>query len=107
MAMRPRPIPPPSDDDVLLAKNGDKKAYYRVANQKSRMRKRQKEIEAWESANVPNARAKSPIPSSPPPSDNGDDDSHMSYDDDAMDYTPECDERYVLLPLSAFLVCPC
>ena len=45
----PRPLFPPSDSDIALAEAGDRSARDRIRQQRSRMRKRQREIAQWES----------------------------------------------------------
>jgi hypothetical protein len=47
----PRPLFPPSDSDIALAEAGDKSAYERVKKQRTRMRKREREIAQWEEKN--------------------------------------------------------
>lgn len=60
----PKPVREPSASDIALAEAGDKAAYFRVANRRSRIRKREREIDQWHLEN---------------PSDVG-----MSYHDDAL-----------------------
>jgi len=52
MSARPTLIPPPDEEDVLRALAGDRSARVRVKQQKSRLKKRLREIDAHDSAQL-------------------------------------------------------
>jgi len=52
MSDRPNPIPPPKEADVVLALAGDRRARLRVKVQKSRLKKRLREMDQYDSAQL-------------------------------------------------------
>jgi len=56
MSFRPPVLFPPSAEDIQLAQTGDKLARERVRRQISRVKKRQREIDAFDSAALAYAR---------------------------------------------------
>ena len=56
----PRALFPPSDRDIALAEAGDRAARDRIRQQRSRMRKREREIAEWKEKNSALSPAVSP-----------------------------------------------
>ena len=56
----PRALFPPSDRDIALAEAGDRAARDRIRQQRSRMRKREREIAEWKEKNSALTPAVSP-----------------------------------------------
>ena len=90
----PRPLFPPSGNEIALAEAGDKSAYERVKKQRTRIRKREREIAEWYRKNAVVSREVSPAKSDHDVSlhdDAGDD----TGDDNAIDNAFSDDIRYV------------